>query len=222
MTIEYLKRFKSLVKWLVPFLLAIFLLFGCGNPAQEGNGSKSGTVQAQTSAPVSETESAESGSAAQDIGVPAGKQTKETLEAAVMAVSSAPALEASEQSGANNNEQGALEIEEHGFYTDKESVALYLKQYGRLPGNYITKKQAEAEGWVSKEGNLWDVAPGKSIGGSRYGNYEKKLPEAIDRVWYECDINFGGSYRGPERIIYSNDGLIYYTEDHYQTFEQLY
>ncbi|MBQ9061414.1 MAG: ribonuclease [Eubacterium sp.] len=114
------------------------------------------------------------------------------------------------------------EIDEHGSYTSKEEVALYLHTYGHLPENYITKKQAEKLGWDNRAGNLQDVAPGKSIGGSRFGNYEGLLPDAKGRNYYECDINYEGGYRGAERIIYSDDGLIFYTADHYKSFEQLY
>lgn len=113
-------------------------------------------------------------------------------------------------------------IEESGSYTSKDEVALYLHTYGRLPENYITKRDAEALGWDSKEGNLWEVAPGMSIGGSRFGNYEGALPDAEGRKYYECDIDYEGGYRGAKRLIYSSDGLIFYTEDHYNTFEQLY
>lgn len=66
------------------------------------------------------------------------------------------------------------------------------------------------------------MAPGKSIGGSHFGNYEGMLPEKKGRKYYECDLEYEGGYRGAKRLIYSNDGLIFYTEDHYQTFEQLY
>ena len=113
-------------------------------------------------------------------------------------------------------------ISEDGTYTTKEDVAEYLHTYGHLPSNFIKKKEAQKLGWVSSEGNLWDVAPGMSIGGDYFGNYEGNLPEAEDRDYYECDIDFDGSYRGAKRIVYSNDGLIYYTEDHYETFELLY
>lgn len=113
-------------------------------------------------------------------------------------------------------------ISEDGIYTSKEDVAEYLHTYGHLPSNYIKKKAAQELGWVSSEGNLWEVAPGMSIGGDYFGNYEETLPEAEDRDYYECDIDFDGSYRGAKRIVYSNDGLIYYTEDHYETFELLY
>lgn len=113
-------------------------------------------------------------------------------------------------------------LDENGAYTSKEDVALYLYTYGHLPDNYITKKEAQALGWDNKKGNLQDVAPGMSIGGDRFGNYEGLLPEANKRKYFECDIDYEGGYRGAKRIIYSNDGLIFYTEDHYKSFEQLY
>lgn len=113
-------------------------------------------------------------------------------------------------------------ISESGEYTSKEDVSAYLHTYGHLPDNFITKKEAKALGWVSKEGNLAEAAPGKSIGGDHFGNYEGSLPEEKGRTYYECDIDADGGYRGAKRIIYSNDGLIYYTGDHYETFELLY
>lgn len=109
-----------------------------------------------------------------------------------------------------------------GTYTSKEDVSAYLHEYGHLPSNFITKKEAKKLGWVSNEGNLDEVAPGMSIGGDYFGNYEGNLPEAEDRDYYECDIDFDGTYRNGKRIVFSNDGLIYYTEDHYETFELLY
>ncbi len=113
-------------------------------------------------------------------------------------------------------------ISEEGTYTSKEDVAAYLHEYGHLPSNYLTKKEAKALGWVSSEGNLDEVAPGMSIGGDYFGNYEGTLPEADGRDYHECDIDFDGTYRNAKRIVYSDDGLIYYTEDHYETFELLY
>ena len=86
----------------------------------------------------------------------------------------------------------------------------------------ITKKEARALGWDSSQGNLSEAAPCKSIGGDYFGNYEGRLPEADGREYHECDINSTGGYRGAERIVFSNDGLIYYTGDHYETFELLY
>lgn len=115
-----------------------------------------------------------------------------------------------------------LTISEDGTYTSKDEVAAYLNEYGHLPSNFITKKEAKSLGWVSSEGNLDEVAPGMSIGGDYFGNYEGILPEADNREYHECDIDFDGTYRNAKRIVYSNDGLIYYTEDHYESFELLY
>ena len=110
-------------------------------------------------------------------------------------------------------------LEEDGAYTSPEEVALYIHTYGELPQNYITKQEAQELGWVSSEGNLDEVAPGMSIGGNRFGNYEQALP---DGDYKECDVNYEGGYRGDERLVYSDDGSIYYTDDHYATFTQLY
>ena len=106
-------------------------------------------------------------------------------------------------------------------YSDKDHVAWYIHTYGELPPNYITKNEAQDLGWVSSKGNLWDVAPGRSIGGDYFGNYEGKLPTAKGRKYTECDIDFDGSYRNGKRIIFSNDGLVFYTEDHYETFVEI-
>lgn len=116
----------------------------------------------------------------------------------------------------------SLEVFENKEYSSKEEVSAYINKYNKLPSNYITKKEAENLGWESSKGNLWDVADGKSIGGDKFGNREGLLPKKSGRQYYECDIDYNGGYRGAKRIIYSNDGLIYYTEDHYKTFEQLY
>ena len=112
-------------------------------------------------------------------------------------------------------------LDEDGVYTTKEDVALYIHTYGRLPDNFITKKEAEKLGWPG--GSLEPYAPGMCIGGSRFGNYEGLLPEADGRTYTECDIDtLGAEKRGAKRIVFSNDGLIYYTEDHYESFELLY
>lgn len=113
------------------------------------------------------------------------------------------------------------EVEEDGWYDTMEEVAVYLTLFEQLPENYLTKKEAQALGWESRKGNLWDVAYGCSIGGDRFGNYEGLLPDANGRKWTECDIDFDGRYRGEERIVFSNDGLIYYTGDHYESFDEI-
>ena len=110
-------------------------------------------------------------------------------------------------------------IDVDGSYTTKEDVALYIHTYGCLPGNFITKKEARKLGWEG--GGLEAYAPGMCIGGDRFGNYEGLLPE--DRAYTECDIDtMGKSSRGAKRIVFSEDGLIYYTDDHYESFELLY
>ena len=112
-------------------------------------------------------------------------------------------------------------LDEKGSYTAKEDVALYIHTYGRLPDNFITKDEARDLGWEG--GSLEDYAPGKCIGGDRFGNYEGLLPDAPGRKWTECDIDtLGRDSRGAKRIVFSNDGLIYYTDDHYESFELLY
>ena len=112
-------------------------------------------------------------------------------------------------------------IDEDGEYTSREEVALYIHTYGKLPQNFIKKSEAKKLGWEG--GSLEPYAPGRSIGGDRFGNYEGLLPEAEGRRYTECDIDTKGrSSRGAKRIVFSNDGLIYYTGDHYKSFELLY
>ncbi|MBO4784863.1 MAG: ribonuclease [Lachnospiraceae bacterium] len=115
-----------------------------------------------------------------------------------------------------------LTVSEDGEYTSKEEVALYIHLYNHLPDNFITKKEAQDLGWDSSKGNLNKVAPGKSIGGDKFGNREGLLPKKEGRVYYECDIDYKKGSRNAKRIVFSNDGLIYYTEDHYESYELLY
>lgn len=111
--------------------------------------------------------------------------------------------------------------EEDGTYNSAEDVALYLDCYGHLPDNYITKSEARDLGWTG--GSVEQVAPGCAIGGDRFGNREGILPSAGGRTYYECDIDtIGRSSRGAKRLVFSDDGFIYYTEDHYETFTLLY
>lgn len=113
-------------------------------------------------------------------------------------------------------------VSEDGWYNSKEDVALYIHLYGRLPDNYVTKREAQELGW-SGGGVERYAGEGTAIGGSRFGNYEGLLPEAEGRVYTECDIDtVGGNSRGAKRVVFSNDGLIYYTGDHYESFELLY
>ena len=114
-----------------------------------------------------------------------------------------------------------IPVDEDEYYTSKWEVAAYIHKYDSLPDNFITKNEAQDLGWVNSKGNLDDVAPGMSIGGDRFGNYEELLPTKKGRKYKECDIDYQGGYRDSRRIIFSNDGLIFYTDDHYETFDQL-
>ena len=112
-------------------------------------------------------------------------------------------------------------LDEDGWYYSAEEVALYLYTYGCLPDNFITKNEARDLGWEG--GSVEDYAPGCAIGGDKFGNREGLLPKASGRQYYECDIDtLGKDSRGAKRIVYSNDGLVYYTEDHYESFILLY
>ena len=113
-------------------------------------------------------------------------------------------------------------IREDGSYTSRDEVALYLQTYGKLPKNFISKKDAEEQGFRFGEGDFGEAFPGMSVGGSRFGNYEGQLPEKAGRRYYECDIDYQGGRRNAKRLVYSNDGLIFYTDDHYKSFTQLY
>ena len=110
--------------------------------------------------------------------------------------------------------------EASGPIIEPQAIADYLFEHGELPENFITKREAQALGW--DRNYLSDVAPGMSIGGDHFGNYEGQLPRVKGRKYYECDANYTGGRRGAERIVYSNDGHVYYTRDHYQTFTELF
>ncbi len=131
------------------------------------------------------------------------------------------AVDANTDTETSTDSDGSSVLED-GEYLDRDSVAAYIHKYGRLPKNFLTKDEARALGWDSSKGNLWVVAPGHAIGGDIFRNYEGQLPKKSGRIYYECDVNYDGGYRDAERIVFSNDGLIFYTSDHYETFTELY
>lgn len=133
-----------------------------------------------------------------------------------------PAEPGEPASQGSESESPAPAVSEDGWYSSKEDVALYIHLYGHLPDNYVTKREAQDMGWSGGSVERY-AGEGTAIGGSRFGNYEGLLPEAEGRVYTECDIDtVGRSSRGAKRVIFSNDGLIYYTGDHYESFELLY
>ena len=109
-----------------------------------------------------------------------------------------------------------------GPIIEPQDIADYIFRYGKLPDNFITKKQAQNLGWDSSRNYVSDVAPGKSIGGDRFGNYEGLLPSKKGRTWYEADCYYTKGKRNAYRILFSNDGLVYYTDDHYESFTQMF
>jgi len=123
--------------------------------------------------------------------------------------------------GTEPPEESTAPIDEDGWYYSADDVSLYLYTYGCLPDNFITKDEAEDLGWTG--GSVEQYAPGCAIGGDYFGNYEGLLPREKGRTYYECDIDTDGYHsRGSRRIVYSNDGLIYYSDDHYESFVLLY
>lgn len=229
-----MKKGRSL--WLCLLLAAILsigLLTGCGKgsgkPQDQASSQQSASVQTQEVQQEAEQET-EQGSAQngeelvlyddEDLSDDAYAEDEETAyeeESDKEQEAASPGSGSASTAKSEGNQQQAR-IDENGSYTTKEDVALYIHTYGKLPSNFITKKEAEKLGWTG--GSLEPYAPGKCIGGSHFGNYEGLLP---DGNYKECDIDtLGKKKRGAKRIIYSDDGRIYYTPDHYETFEQLY
>lgn len=110
--------------------------------------------------------------------------------------------------------EGIVDVE--GFVETVES----LRKTRKLPPRYLTKAEARKLGWEPGV-DLCTVARGRAIGGDRFGNREKRLPDKRDRKWFEADLDFFCGSRGPKRLVWSNDGLIYLTTDHYQTFKEV-
>ena len=189
---------KSLTKKLTPILAAVAVVLSLifGIPMGDDAG--------KTAPPADDTSS----SITLDTGVSSTDDSTAPSDSTPTEESSQP-------------EASSAPIDADGTYTTKEDVALYIYTYGCLPDNFITKNEARKLGWEG--GGLEKYAPGMCIGGDRFGNYEGILPDAPGRIWTECDIDtLGKSSRGAKRIVFSNDGLIYYTDDHYESFTLLY
>ena len=187
------------MKKLLALLLAALLLFGlCACEELEG---------------YVEEELGGSGLWSEDVQSGSGGETTAPVQDDTEP--SAPSTAATEPS------EEQLAIDEDGWYYSAEDVSLYLHTYGHLPENFITKDEARDLGWEG--GSVERYKDGAAIGGDKFGNREGVLPKAPGRQYYECDIDTNGqSSRGAKRIVYSNDGLVYYTEDHYETFTLLY
>ena len=203
-------------------LALIFALALCACAVPEaGNPSFSPAAQSPTATVKPSAPPETQPPATPEPSAPAKTQPPATAEPSVPA-ESAPQETQTPAPQETESPAPTLTVSEDGWYDSKEEVALYLHLYGRLPGNYVTKAEAEAKGWTGGSVERY-TGEGTAIGGSRFGNYEGLLPKASGRTYTECDIGtVGTSSRGAKRLVFSNDGLIYYTEDHYESFELLY
>ena len=209
-----MKKFLSLLL----ALLIIFSFTACG----EADDTLSDISQfaADLSELAEELDSSEPSSEELEIDDPVTEASSEEIESEEPAseTTEIPTVETISEEETLIETSGEI-LDEYGTYTSKEDVALYIHLYGKLPENFMTKNEARDLGWEG--GSLEPYAPGMCIGGDRFGNYEELLP--TDRKYRECDIDtLGASSRGAKRIVFSEDGLIYYTDDHYETFELLY
>ena len=214
-------RWSRCFRWL-SLLLVMLLVTACGKSAgstssgtglvvvDEGSSSKAAADSLSISKDASNEDSQELTSSGNEA------ESQESLSNATVEEES----QGPESTTENPAQSGRkVSVVEEGTYTSKEEVAAYLHEFGHLPSNYITKTKAKKLGWDSSRKNLWRVAPGMSIGGGYFANAEGLLPEGDYR---ECDIDFNGKNANAKRLVYSDDGRIYYTDDHYKSFERLY
>ena len=233
---------------LLVLLPVLFLLVGCaaqGSGAESRAESQSEQTALATEAESTQRESSESGTAKskkkqkkkkkskgsqksgkrQSDGAASAESeagTSEALSSTAAEETRAAKKRATATRASERGTEAGAGIRENGSYTSRDEVALYLHTYGKLPKNFISKKDAEEQGFRFGEGDFGEAFPGMSVGGSRFGNYEGQLPEKSGRRYYECDIDYQGGRRNAKRLVYSNDGLIFYTDDHYKSFTQLY
>lgn len=194
------KRIKGRLYLILALCMAL-LLTGCGSGYADGN------IQPS----FRETETGTEERITQDS---AGTETEES------SAETQTDTDTVEPAGTEENTVTADLPIEGNYYYDLENVVLYLYLYDELPPNYITKNEAEALGWSG--GSVERYQDGAAIGGDRFGNREELLPAANGRKYTECDIDtLGASSRGAKRLVFSNDGLYFYTDDHYESFDEV-
>ena len=207
--------------------LLILIMTACGHYEDAAQGTSQGyeaSVQGQTSEPGGSGEDVSA--ALQGYETEVQEQTLETerpMEDAPEALQQeesklqepTPESEDFRQDTANDN------LPAYGnYYYDLTNVVLYLEVYDELPPNYITKSEAQSLGWEG--GSVEKYLEGAAIGGDTFGNREGLLPKAAGRGYTECDIDTNGySSRGSRRLVFSNDGLYFYTSDHYESFSEV-
>ena len=199
---------KKVFAIVLAIIMTMSVMLGCSNDKKETPPASQQTKTAQSAETVSNQQSA-------------AKQKNEKIKAQDKQEKKQYGQQGANQSQPAPDSTAKVAVEKGKAYTDKDHVAAYIHVYKTLPPNYITKGQANKLGWKTK-GTLDKVAPGKSIGGDRFGNYEKILPDKPGRTWKECDIDYVRGNRNAKRICFSNDGLIYYSGSHYRDFERLY
>lgn len=233
---------KQTTRWKLPLILLMVMALtlsvpGCGKKYKDTGAAEQGQVTAQVAVDTEQQagigqqnvtdqhagldQQSDTGQQTESEKQATSQQSDQTKQAQSdkQATTETKSKDTSASASQETEQTKATAISEDGTYTKKDDVALYIHTYGKLPQNFITKKQAKKLGWSG--GSLEDYAPGMCIGGDYFGNYEGLLPE--DKEYHECDIGtLGKKKRGVKRIIYSDDGYIYYTGDHYETFELLY
>lgn len=150
---------------------------------------------------------------------------KKLIIAAILAVvasyaglreKSSPTVPARHEQPVSSRQNSSSDI---SVLTQQQRVADYLRQHQQLPAYYLRKGDARKQGWDPAKGNLCQVLPGRAIGGDRFSNREGGLPDKNGRRWFEADVNYQCGRRGTDRMLYSSDGLIFVTRDHYRHFE---
>ncbi len=96
----------------------------------------------------------------------------------------------------------------------------WIKYFGELPKYYVTKNEAKSSGWRQSK-SPENYIPDKMIMGGIYHNKNDHLPNAPGRIWYEADINYYEGKRNGHRFLWSNDGLMFVTYNHYETFYEI-
>jgi guanyl-specific ribonuclease Sa len=102
--------------------------------------------------------------------------------------------------------------------TKAEVVIEFVKVNHQLPDFYLTKNKAKKLGWIPSKANLCEVLPGRAIGGDHFSNREKQLPEG--EQYFEADVNFSCGSRNADRIIFTKNGDVYLSTDHYKSFQK--
>jgi len=121
--------------------------------------------------------------------------------------------EYSQKNSGENSQENSID-----HLTKEDVVINYVKENRRLPDYYITKTEARNQGWIASKGNLCEVLPGKAIGGDKFSNREKTLPSG--NQYFEADVNYNCGNRNADRIIYTKNGEVWLTKNHYKTFEK--